>query len=753
MGSINISTFTAQRTSSGTTLDSEVYRFTFVTPDDNSLTVGDSVISIGLAAETFKSVSFTFKVNAMGAPYVAGSITPNQCYSQGGSTSTVLIANFPDTANTSALEVQFRVGGSVVSYANIVGAQSKESVFQGSIQKQLELSFVVPTSSDSTSHTETVVLYIAGELDVSTEFSYLALPQASFKDNSAPVPSNININGGTEMTIQVKNLGVTTSETLVAMFEGTYHATILSVSCGGDPSLCERGLVACIVTLRTPAMTALAHGDTASLAVYWSDRGASTAATTNEVTLYDPNAASVRGLIPSVGYTAENTLVQVQVSNLAIQGVYPTSASQVEAYFTKPGSTTQYTVKVESCNTDTSDGVTFNQIQLTMPPVVATEQVTVSLTIKLRQHDIAASTEFTYYLMPTTSPIFERVLPTTGPIDSPNDVQIKLSGFYKTHDITVEFVSTEVEGFSWAVQAESIQSTMSNTEFTVKSPVIWEDKAYDANGTPIVFSVLVYPTTLSNSKYVLGATFDWVYEQNMPWISAVYPNQGLMTGGSTVTLDMKMAHEVDINSVQEQVTVWFGSTAVSANTISASETLVNGERDVLTLTMTVPRSYYVSVVAIRAEFVEHLDLPDAQCNTECSSSGGYEFTTITGAASLDYGPYPSVFLTSAAITAITVAATNFLPVSDTNELTLSCTGFDGSLDSTTVITSYIGSPERSDFVLNLPQFSDAGTKSCTLQQDTSTPNPLTFSLDVQEPQIEVTDLELSPVCCGSWDTH
>ena len=228
MGSISISTFTAQRTSSGTTLDSEVYRFTFVTPDDNSLTVGNSVISIGLAAETFKSVSFTFKVNAMGAPYVAGSITPNQCYSQGGSTATVLIANFPDTANTSALQVRFTDvnDGSVASYANIVEARRFESVYQGSIQKQLELSFVVPTSSDSTSHTETVVLYIADELDVYTEFSYLALPQASFKDNSAPVPSNVNIDGGTEMIIQVKNLGVTTSETLVAMFEGTYPATI-----------------------------------------------------------------------------------------------------------------------------------------------------------------------------------------------------------------------------------------------------------------------------------------------------------------------------------------------------------------------------------------------------------------------------------------------------------------------------------------------------------------------------------------------
>jgi len=571
------------------------------------------VINIGLNAESYKSVSFNFKVNPLGAPYVSGDITPNQCYSQGGSTATVVIANFPPTANVADIVATFEVGGSIVSNAAITATQHKQSVFEGSIQELLELSLLIPTSPDTTSHTEALALRIPGQLDVESEFSSVELPQGSFKQNTSPEPSIIDVNGGVEMTIKVKNLGVTSTNVLVAMFGGAYPASINNVSCGSDPNPCERGLVACVVRLTTPSMTSLTNGDSVGLQVYWSDRGVSGAASTSQITVYDPTAASMIGLpSPDVGYATENTGVQVKVLNLAYQGVYPEDAGTVEAYLTIPGSSQQYTVTVVSCYKDTSDGVTFNRIHLTMPPISTTTQVTVSVTVRLKQAtSVAASTDFTYHLMPVTASIIERVLPTTGPVDSPNDVLIKLSGFYKTNSIIVEFVDAEMmEMFKWTVRLETIKSTMRTTEFEVISPVVWEEMAYNDDGTPIVLSVRVYPATLSASKLVLGATFDWTYERNTPWIYSLVPLHGLVIGGGFATLEMKVADDIDIENVQNELTIMFGATAVGSNTISATETLSNGVRDSLQISFQVPTSQNTGVVAVTVIFNEELDLPD-----------------------------------------------------------------------------------------------------------------------------------------------
>jgi hypothetical protein len=349
------------------------------------------------------------------------------------------------------------------------------------------------------------------------------------------------------------------------------------------------------------------------------------AASTTDLTVYDENAPNIASDFPTpnVGYGTEMTDVLVQVTNLHNDLVYPTTTSAVEAFFTLAGcldgAACRNDVTIASCSFTPADDdhLATNSIGLTMPPYefYELESLEVTLTIRLAQQtSVLATTTFTYYPLPSTSPILQRAAPLSGKVSEPQDVQVELTGFYKTNNVAAEFVDESMQDFLWKVNSETVVSSIEQTQFTVSSPVVWDTSlggaVYNEDGSSKIFEVRLYPAALATQKDFYGSTFTWYYEKNTPYIDTLSPTAGLVIGGVKVTIDLKNVALVPIEEVQTLLTITVGDNPANPETFTATEILNGPQRDIMRVVSEVPASANIGLVDVDVQFDDSLKMVD-----------------------------------------------------------------------------------------------------------------------------------------------
>jgi len=138
-------------------------------------------------------------------PYVSGGLIPSGCYTHGGSTMSVTIADLDqdlDFCQDLDLEITFQdING------NVTSAVDSDDVVAHFQDGTLDLAFLIPSSPDNSDHTETVVIQVSDQI-VTSQFQYKALPVPTIEDIDT---HDVDFYGDTVVTMTVSNLGFSTS--------------------------------------------------------------------------------------------------------------------------------------------------------------------------------------------------------------------------------------------------------------------------------------------------------------------------------------------------------------------------------------------------------------------------------------------------------------------------------------------------------------------------------------------------------------
>ena len=144
---------------------------------------------------------------------------------------------------------------------------------------------------------------------------------------------------------------------------------------------------------------------------------------------------------------------------------------------------------------------------------------------------------------------------------------------------------------------------------------------------------------------------------------------------------------------------------------------------------TVPSGTLGSVV-VAVSFVD--GRPDATCDHFACSA--FEYTTLTGPATVLSGPTPQTFSTISA-PLIKLGVSNFLAVSNASEISIRC----NNVSLTLAQAGFVSSGQESYFEFQLPE-QLPGLKQCVLEQGwQGATNPANFNLIISEPQVTVQE--------------
>ena len=709
-GDTSITEFTVTRTLAA------IHRFTFTAPI--GLQSGTIKVNAGLVANTYSNVSYNIRISDASAPYLSGSVHPSHCYTQGGGTVSALIKSFPPNTNATA----------VVNWAGNTNVTAQTVITDTpGLSKDVQVTFAVPESTESTTHIEAVSIIFTSAspaITVSSEFVYSAMPAPVIYMNV----SKAIYSGGTYIQLSLRNLGPrSASSELIVLFASQYKALVVSTVCKDSPSACENGLVECGVVVVTPQMTSLSEMGNVLVQAYWSDLGIGRAASSQELEICNPVLPSIPegSIVPEEGYMTENTQVIVQAYGLLFAGQHYSDKDDIYAYFTPEGSTTQLPVACTGNQwIDSAEG-NRNSITLIMPSYTTTS--TVQITVQLRRiSSIKATTSFTYYAIPSVAPRIQ-ANPLIGPLTGGTTVLVELTSFYLcplTTDLSVEFADSELSQYSWSV--DWVSSSFDKTTVEVSTPLITNPADVYNSTTSAMQDLLVriYPTKLFANKDTYGATFTFKYKPFSPVITELSPATGLIVGGMQAR--MTLANVGGITQAS-QLQIVVGQSVVPSTEISIYEKLDG----ILSIEFAAP-SGSAGVANVVVQFTD--GRPDASCDP--AACNGFDYTTLTGAAVVLYGPSPSGIMTSSLQTEIKLGVSNFLPiVSAAAALTVTCNNNLVAAD----VLHYQANGNESYITLQMPQMSTAGLYSCTLQQTTANPNPATFDLTVSAPEVSVQE--------------
>ena len=691
-----------------------IHEFTFRAP--LGLVCGSIKIQVGLVDSLHRNVSYDIRIDDANVPYLSGLIHPSYCYTQGGGTVSALVKGFPLSADTSA----------VINWAGQtnVTAQTTTTVTSGS-SKDVQVTFVIPKSGESTTHTEAVSIMFTSaspQITVSSDFVYRAMPAPVISMNV----SKAIYSGGTYILLTLRNLGPhATASELIVLFASHYKAVVVSTVCQANPSACETGLVECAAVVITPQMSSLNEMGNVLVQAYWSDVGLQRAASSEDLEIFNPLLPNipVGSMVPEEGYLTENTEVVVQVYGLVFSGQHYSEKDDIHAYFTPKGSTTQLPIVCTGNQRIESSEGGRNSITLIMP--IYTTAATVQITVQLKQvFSVKAMADFTYYAIPSVAPQIQ-ANPLTGPLAGGTTVLIELSSFYLcplTTDLAVEFIDSSLSQYIWNV--DWVSSTFEKTTVEASTPLITNPvDVYDSTtGAMQELSVRVYPQKLVANKATYGAVLGFKYKPFNPVITELSPATGLVVGGTQGRMTLE-----NVGGITEatQLQIRIGQSMVSS--VSVTETLDAK----LSVEFVVP-SGSVGLAEVFVQFT------DSQQNAFCdpAACNGFNYTTLTGAAILMSGPSPSRIMSTATQTEIKLSVSNFLPVSGSAALTVSC---NGNLLVANV-SHYQANGAESYITLQIPPISITGTYSCVLQQRTDYANPANFILTVVSPETSVKEI-------------
>jgi hypothetical protein len=690
------------------------HEFQFTAPEELLITTAAQIV-VGLSAETFKNVSFGIRIDDAGAPYMSGMLYPSQCYTQGGGSVSAIVNNFPPSTDASAFVTWS--GGANVSAQTVVESTSGTS-------KDVTVTFTIPESPDSATHQEVVSIVFGSTsppITVSSDFTYSALPSPSLYMNV----SRVVYSGGTVILLTLQNLGPRSAGSeLVVLFAQSYTAVVKSTSCKSSTSACDDGLVLCEAVVETPQMQTLIEMGNVLVQAYWSDLTISRAAFSEDLEVYNPVLADIPtdAITPSEGYVTENTEITVEVYGLVSNGQHYSESDDIYAYFVSAGSSTQVPVNCIDNQWITSVDGSRNSIKLTMPTYTSAGAVT--LTVQLKQvASIKASTSFTYYDIPTTSPQVQGT-PLTGHLVGGTVVLLELTSFYmcpSKNDVVVEFTEPSLSHYKWEV--DWISSSIRQTSVEAISPLVSSTDVYNSTtGAMKELTVRVYPLELAAFKDTYGATVQFKYKPNTPTITKLEPTSALKVGGIQAKMELE---NVDGITQTSQLQIMFGQEIVPTSQVAVFPQLSG----ILSVEYTLPAGP-VGLVDVLVKFT------DGRANATCDGSGcvGFVYTTLTGPSNVLWGPFPSRMSPTTTQASFQLGLSNFLPVSSVAELTVSCDGV--VLDVQVLQYQAIG--EESYLTLQVPQMSVIGTHSCVLQQ-TDDPNPASFNLTVAAEVISVRE--------------